>query len=239
MGAKSISNVLAVVAIAVILAACSEPRMTQTELRAAAGIVGGQTNDIRIGDVLYRIPPQYKLRFVDFNEEMVKANVKANEGAVWRVTFHMDLSSWFDPAPINPGEGNALVRIQISGTGYEDPVRKAQKFESKKWASRRDIPEWGLREYISARFPEQGGWGVLSYRALDAATPKGGPILYGCVENYSARKNNVAKAKQCGTGFQTEQGPNVGYMLSDQLLPRWKEVHSEVLNLVSSLIIEE
>ncbi|MCF6323459.1 MAG: hypothetical protein L3J89_03900 [Gammaproteobacteria bacterium] len=129
--AAVIRNLFVVGVIAVLLAACSDPRMTQAELRAAAGIVDGQSNDIRIGGVLFRIPPQYKLKFIDFNKEKVKAEIKANEGAIWRVKFHMDLSSWFDPPPFNPSEGNALVRITISRYGYEDPVRREQEFEKK------------------------------------------------------------------------------------------------------------
>ncbi len=231
-----VRNVIVFAMLSVLLAGCSEPRMTQTELRAAAGIVDGQSNDIRIGGVLYRIPPQYKFTFVDFNEDKVKANIKANDGAVWQVRFHLDLSSWFDPPPINPSEGNALIRVRVSDKGYEDPVKRDQEFENKKWASQRDIPEWGLREYISVDFPRSGG---LVYRALNGTTPRGGAILYVCKEDYVARKNNVAKAVKCGVMFQTEHGPIINYMLSGRLLPRWKEVHAEVLKLIDSLIVEE
>ncbi len=126
-----IRNVIVFAMLSVLLAGCSEPRMTQAELKAAAGIVDGQSNDIRIGGVLYRIPPQYKLKFVKFNENKVKENIKANEGAVSKVRFHMNLSSWFDPPPVNLSEGNALVRITISRYGFEDPVRREQAFEKK------------------------------------------------------------------------------------------------------------
>ena len=49
----------------------------------------------------------------------------------------------------------------------------------------------------------------------------------------------MAKATLCRSGYQTLSGPTVGYVFSGQLLPRWKEVHTEVLNLVDSLIVEE
>ena len=234
-----IRNVLIAMIIAAMLVACGDgnKKMSQKEIKAALGVVDGQANELRIGGVLLRIPSKYKIKFVDVDEKKIKA--KAYDEAVWRVTFHMDLSSWFEPPPVTPAEGNALVRISISNKGYEDPAEREQDFESRDWVSRRDIPEWGLREYISKLFPKRSGWGALSYRALDATPPMGGPILFGCSTEHAAEKRNEAKAAQCGSGFQTEQGPTVGYMLSNDLLPRWKDVHTEVLNLVNSLIVEE
>ncbi len=232
-----VRNVIVFAMLSVLLAGCSEPRMSKQELRTAVGIVDGQSNDIRIGGVLYRIPSQYRIKVVDIDEAKVKA--RSYDDAVSRVIFHMNLSSWFDPPPVNLGEGNALVRIEISKHGFEDPVRRVREFEEKKWANQRDIPEWGLREYISVDFPEHGGWGILSYRAFSATTPRGGPVLYACDTDFNASKENVAKAVTCKSGYQTLRGPTIKNVFSGLLLPRWKEVNTEILELVDSLIVEE
>jgi len=124
-----IRNVIVLAMMSVLLSGCSEPRMSQQELRAAVGIVDGEANEVRIGGVLYRIPSQYRIKDADIYEAKVKA--KSYDDAVSRVIFHMSLSSWFDPPPVNLSEGNALVRITISRHGFEDPVRREQAFEKK------------------------------------------------------------------------------------------------------------
>ncbi len=179
-----VRNVIVFAMLSVLLAGCSEPKMNQKEIKEALGIVDGQASNVHIGGVLFRIPAQYKIKHIEVDD----AKIKAKEDGISSVKFHMNLSSWFDPPPVNLGEGNALVRVEISRHGYEDPVRRDQEFEEKKWASQRDISEWGLREYISVNFPENSTWSSLSYRALNATTPRGGPILYRCITDYSARK---------------------------------------------------
>jgi len=216
-----------------LLAACGNDRMSNKEMRKALGIVDGQSNELRIGGVLYRFPPEFKL-VINASEK----RLKENKDAVNKVIFHMDLSSWFDPPPTARGEGNSLVRIEIRAHGYEDSAKQTELLEKDNWASQRDIPEWGLREYISIRFPKQSGWGDLSYRAINLSTPKGGPIIYRCTTLYRFEKENIAKPDQCMTPHQTIRGPMVNYVLSGKLLPRWKEVHAEVLALVNSLIVE-
>ncbi len=59
-----------------------------------------------------------------------------------------------------------------------------------------------------------------------------------CVPGYMCPRIYVSP-DICVPGYETLSGPIVGYVFSGKLLPRWKEVHAEVLKLIDSLIVEE
>jgi len=193
-----------------------------TAYRAAHGIVDGAANELRVKGVLLRFPPEY-LPMPYSADEIVA-------GRADRVTVDLDLGSWFDPRPTARSRFIALVQVEIEKYRVENP-EISQSQLAQPWKSVSEVPELGLREYVSAK--EGGGWGYRIYVPLDARvkTPRGGMIVYECLGRVEARPD------RCRTQYQHPSGPYVQYYLSGQLLPRWKEVHTEVLQTVNSFIV--
>lgn len=219
-----------------ILYGCGDKRITESEIKSELNIVDGKTNEIRIGGILFSIPGDYRIETVEADENKIRK--KSYDDAVSRIILHLNLSSWFDHPPITPGEGNALIRIEIKSSGHEDGRRIENKLNESSWQIQNDIPEWNLIEHVSKEFPQISGWGALAYSGLGVKTPMGSLIVYSCTADYTASKKSIAKPTVCLTTYQLIEGPMITYSISGVLLPRWKEVHTKVVDTINTFIVK-
>lgn len=201
------------------------PMTNSEEYLLAHGVVAGRTNELRVNGVLLRFPPAFLPQ--PYSEG------RPVRGQADAVTTHLDLGAWFVPEQKARSEYLALVRIELHAQGSEDIERNRRQFRQTDWKRVIERPELGLREYISER--DLGGWGYRTYTPLDQTrvTPLGGPITYKCAGPPGA------EPELCRAYFMHPQGLYVGYYLSRRLLPRWSEVHAEVLKTVNSFIVDK
>ena len=218
--------------VVVLLAACGDKKMmTAEEYSKAYGIVAGQPNELRIKGVLFRFPPQYLPDDYASGRNPYPSD-KIVKGQAETVTIHMNLETWFNPPPIAHSEKIGLVRIEIRNSGYEDDKNIEDYFKREKWKSVQDRPDLGLREYI--RVGNDGAWGYHTYEGLDPKikTPRGNRFIFNC-SGSPGQPPDI-----CSTAYWHPRGPHISYYVSGQLLPRWKEVHAEVIKLIDSLIVQ-
>lgn len=210
---------------ALLMAGCNnKPSHNSEAYLAAHGIIKGRNNVLRIGPIKLSFPPD--IRPEPYTSEKIVV------GHADQVTFDIDLATWFNPPPLIQSTYLALVKVTIEMHRVEN-ITTTREWLNKPWESIIDHPELGLREYISPS--HNGGWGYRMYEPIDSTirTPKGGPIIYTC----SGRPTSAPE--RCITYFQNVKGPYVEYMLSSKLIPRWREVHNEVVETVDSIITSE
>jgi hypothetical protein len=202
------------------------------EYNKAYGIIPGQSNDLRVGDVQFRFPPQYLPdSYAGGRNPYHSKGIVPGEAEM--VTIHMDLSSWLGPPPNAFGEMLNLVRIEIRASGYEDDKKIEDYLKRGKWESVRDRPELGLREYVWER-REKNDWFYFTYEPLDpiVKTPRGVRFIFICNGTSGKQLRDI-----CHSGYQHFGGPFVSFYLGRPLLSHWKEVQEEVIKLVDSLIV--
>jgi hypothetical protein len=209
-----------------LVTACGDRKMmTGTEeYHRAHGVVEGGANELLIKGALFRFPPQY------FPEPYSASQIV--KGQADRATIHLDLSSWFSPPITARSELLALVRIEIRKDGYEDDKKIEKHLTTESWKAIQDRQDLGLREYIRSR--DDGGWGYRTYESIvpGLKTPRNGRIVFDC-SGLGGHEPSL-----CRTTYQLPEGPLISYYLSGRLLPRWKDVHAEVVKLVNSLIVK-
>jgi hypothetical protein len=201
-----------------------KPATNSEAYRAAHGIAEGRANELRVKGVLLRFPPQYRPNPYTSGEIV--------RGRADRVSVDLDLGAWFDPRPLAHSHYLALVEIEIDRNRVEYAEGQRRQLAAD-WKSIGERADLGLREYVRAR--DDGGWGYRTYVPIDPGmrTPKGGLLIYDC----AGRPGK--EPERCGTRYQHPRGPYVEYYLSSMLLPRWREVHAEVLRTVDSFIVHE
>lgn len=207
---------------------------------ALHGLVPGQVNELQIGEYKFRFPAK------NFPEPYTYAKRASDivKGKAERATVQLDLSSWFDRPLVNPRQQGAVVEIEFwPYLNSGGAARAAQEAELQKgpWKLVEELPKIGLRRYTRAT----GGWGELTYVPLDAAinTLDGDLMVYRCTAIHkSATDGKITQAtdqaRSCRISFRHSHGPYIVYYLSGELLPRWKEVHQEVLNFVDTTLIK-
>lgn len=190
------------------------PPSNTPEHRAAHGVVDGQVNEIWVGDTLLRIPPD-----VSFNPI---SSGRIERGRATQVTLGLGYPQYVKL------ETMSRVGIELQ-RGYEAPSRALPNDPD---ATIQEIPEWGLVEYRRSR--DSGGWGYFHYWPLDesAVTPLGNRISFNC------RGLPGKKPTTCRTAFVLHNDLQVWYYLRYALLPHWREIHSDVIQLVNSLIVQ-
>jgi hypothetical protein len=174
--------------------------------------------------VLLRFPPTYPPNPYSAG--------KIVRGQADHVDVDIDLASWFDPMPMGRSTYLALVPVRIEECRVEDVERNRSRIVGQ-WKSIGDRSDLGLREYVTQR--DDGGWGYRLYVPLDAraVTLKAGPMIYTC-SGLAGRDPD-----RCRTQYQHPQGPFVEYYLGAMLLPRWREVHTTVVQTVNSFFVHE
>jgi len=225
------------------LGGCNREQPTQrTEAYYALhGLVPGQVNELQIGEYKFRFPAE------NFPEPYTYAKRASDivKGRAERATVQLDLSSWFIEKP--PGlasEATTLVRVEYwprlnSGEGMK--AAQEAKLNSEPWKAIDDLPQIGLRRYTRVT----GGWGELTYLPTDSSvkTSDGALMLYDCtaiLKSTADGKLPLATDQPyiCHLSFRHPRGPYIAYFFSGRLLPRWKEVHQEVLNFVDTTLIK-
>ena len=204
------------------------------------GLVPGQVNELQIGEYKFRFPAK------NFPEPFTDAKRASDivKGKAERATVQLDLSSWFERPLVNPLQQGAVVKVEFwPHLNSGERIKTAQEAELKNgpWKSIENLAQIGLRRYARAT----GGWGELTYVPIDPAikTPDGALMLYNCSAVYKSIADGklpeaTDQPEVCRVAFRHPGGPYIWYYLSGALMPRWQEVHQEVLNFVDTTLIK-
>lgn len=97
-----------------------------------------------------------------------------------------------------------------------------------------DKVEWGLREYIPTIAGQQQGFIYVpldtNFRSIDGVR-----IYFGCGNAGAVTNRSPAS---CATNFNDIQGLAVTYNFQPELLPYWRELHSEVIRVSHSFLVQ-
>jgi len=202
------------------------PATNTDAYRALHGVYREQANDLRIGGVLFHFPASYEpepYSSSDDMREIFKGKAESVDVIVNMTSGHA----------MPPGDGGKGIRVRISTGGYEDDKKVEEYFRERRWASIKDLPELGLKEYVKSG--AAGGWGYATYESLDPKikTPRGGRFTFNCTET------SIDDTGECRTYYQHAAGPIIEYYFPNRLLPHWKDLHTEVIVFIDSLIVRE
>ena len=215
------------------LAACDR-NYSDKEVREALHIRDNQTNEVWVGGVHFRIPAEYKIENIDIHQDKMRAGkYKDVLNQVW---FSTHGSTWIDPSLSNSAS-SGIYAVAIKDGGFEPPDA-LQIFLNRPWVKTRDIPEWALREYLSKNYTD-ASWGDIAFLALDMKTPKGGPIVYFCLDERLHKGDDNFNLGRCRLAYQLPEGPRVEYGMNYKLMPRWEEVHKKIVDTINSFIVHE
>ena len=198
------------------------PSSNTPEFQEYVGIVNGQTNEIWLGDVLFRIPPE--IRFTISPEVPFK---KKHADIIWATL--LAYPQYVDPnlKLMGYSDYDALVSATISG-GVEIPSE---------WNKRNPriggkfLKEIGLVESINES--RQGAMGTFVYTPINEkiTTPRGNRLLFEC-----DRDRLTMKPLQCDFAFQHVKGPMVQLVFGGPLLPHWQEIYRDANERIDSMI---
>ena len=235
MGVLTMFNKLIIIVVIILigfaLAACDRPYSAK-QVREALNIRENQTNEVWVGGVLFRIPSKYKMDNIYVYQEKMRAE-KYND-AVKLISFSTHGTTWIDP-PLGDPPSSGIYALTIGAEGGERPDA-LQRFLERPWLKTRDIPEWGLREYLSENY-RNASWGDVAFLALDMKTLKGGPIIHYCLDERLKKGDDNLNLGRCSLSYQLPEGPRVQYGINYKLMPRWKEVHKRIVDTINSFIV--
>ncbi|SHL63277.1 hypothetical protein SAMN05428972_0443 [Rhodanobacter sp. OK091] len=218
------------------------------EYLAQFGVVKGQTNDIEVAGVLFRIPPQYSID--------VTSQPPIRKGHADSIFFTLDFSQALKGiGPVVPGqdphvpltdperhgrhdEGDRSgIRVEISHyngeTGRFDksarvPGKDANKVQ---WIPGRDANKVlsfprrdAYLEALGLRLRYGGG-----YESVHEKTPIiGNPVSFYCVSS-----------ETCVSRIEYPKGIIITIDIEREMLPHWKLVYENLLQVVRSLVVDK
>jgi hypothetical protein len=193
----------------------NRPLSNTPEHKAQHGYKKNQTTIIWVGNNLLSFPSD--LEFNPVSSDVI------TKGRADSVTVGLRYPE------LNSSEILNLVVITLRGHGYENPQELEIEFKKKKWKSIKDKLDLDLREYVAIN--EFSGWGGVTYKHLsdEIKTPKGSAITYRC-NGYP--HGNI---DSCLHSFVILNDLNVQYKIPAPLLPHWKVIHRDVVDLVNKL----
>lgn len=212
---------------------------------ALHGLVPGQVSELQVGEYRFRFPAS------NFPEPYTSGKVGASmvlksdivKGKADQATVNLDFSSWFERPLVNPRQEGALVDVEFwPYLNWGESLKAAQEARLREgpWKAIDDLPKTGLRRFARAT----SGWGELTYIPMDSAikTPDGALMLYNCKATFKLTADGKSayatdQPSICEVSFRHPRGPYISYSLSGVLMPRWQEVHQEVVKFVDSTLI--
>lgn len=192
------------------------------EYLAQFGVVKGQTNDIEVAGVRFRIPPQYPID--------VTSQPPIRKGHADSIFFTLDFSQALKGiGPVVPGQDphvpltdperhgrhdegdHSGVRVEISHYNGE-----TGPFDKRARTPGLAMEQWGLSRY--------GG----EYESVTERTPIGNPVSFYCIST-----------ETCISRIEYPKGIIITIDIERKMLPHWKLIYEGLLQVVSSLVVDK
>lgn len=219
------------------------------EYLAQFGVVKGQTNDIEVAGVRFRIPPQYPID--------VTSQPPISKGHADSIFFTLDFSQALKGiGPVVPGqdphvpltdperhgrhdEGDRSgISVEIShyngetGRFFDERARVPDKDANKvQWLPSRDanrVPPFPKRDAGLEASGLRLRYGV-GYESVHERTPiLGNPVSFYCVSS-----------ETCVSRIEYPKGIIITIDIEREMLPHWKLIYEGLLQVVRSMVVDK
>ena len=189
--------------------------------KAAHGHTEGEVNELKIGDTLLRFPAGMSYNPVTSYGKVIK-------GQAQEIGIGLAYPELYESS------SRSLYTVPITlKKGFENVEYRNKFFDETEWRKIIEHKDLELIEYQRERF--DGSWGHIVYKAtgLNNTNPKGSVIKYSC---QGWPPGDVVHCRSYL--FNITSNLIVSYLLPVNLLPYWRKIHSDVIELVEKLIVK-